>query len=45
METLFGDGSQQQNNSIFNKLLNAGKRMLVGENLFSESLAQFFDKF
>jgi uncharacterized protein (TIGR00266 family) len=34
METLFGDGSQQQNNSIFNKLLNAGKRMLVGENLF-----------
>ena len=34
METLFGDGSQQQSNSIFNKLLNAGKRMLVGENLF-----------
>ena len=34
METLFGDGSQQQNNSVFNKLLNAGKRMLVGENLF-----------
>jgi uncharacterized protein (TIGR00266 family) len=34
METMFGDGSQQQNNSIFNKLLNAGKRMLVGENLF-----------
>ncbi len=34
METMFGDGSQQQNSSIFNKLLNAGKRMLVGENLF-----------
>ena len=34
METLFGDGSQQQNNSILNKLFNAGKRMLVGENLF-----------
>ena len=34
METLFGDGSQQQNNSILNKLFSAGKRMLVGENLF-----------
>jgi len=34
METLFGDGSQQQNNSILSKLLNAGKRVLVGENLF-----------
>ncbi len=34
METLFGDGSQQQSNSILSKLLNAGKRVLVGENLF-----------
>lgn len=34
METMFGDGSQQNNSSVFNKLLNAGKRMLVGENLF-----------
>ena len=34
METMFGDGSQQQNNSILNKLFSAGKRMLVGENLF-----------
>jgi uncharacterized protein (TIGR00266 family) len=34
METLFGDGSQQQNNSILNKLFSAGKRILVGENLF-----------
>ncbi len=34
MQTLFGDGSQQQNNSILNKLFSAGKRMLVGENLF-----------
>ncbi len=33
METLFGDGSQQQS-SILNKLFSAGKRMLVGENLF-----------
>lgn len=34
MQTIFGDGSQQQNNSILNKLFSAGKRMLVGENLF-----------
>ncbi len=34
METMFGDGSQQQNNSLLGKLLNAGKRILVGENLF-----------
>lgn len=34
METLFGDGSQQQDNSILGKLFNAGKRLLVGENLF-----------
>lgn len=35
MQTMFGDGSQQsQNTSIFGKLLNAGKRVLVGENLF-----------
>lgn len=34
METLFGDGSQQQNTSILGKLFNAGKRVLVGESLF-----------
>ncbi len=35
METIFGDGSNQSNNtSLFGKLLNAGKRVLVGENLF-----------
>ncbi|MCX8480588.1 MAG: TIGR00266 family protein [Sediminibacterium sp.] len=33
MQTLFGDGSQQQG-GFFGKLLNAGKRVLVGENLF-----------
>jgi uncharacterized protein (TIGR00266 family) len=33
METLFGDGSQQQR-GFMSKLFNAGKRMLVGENLF-----------
>jgi uncharacterized protein (TIGR00266 family) len=34
MQTIFGDGSQQQNNSLLGKLMNAGKRVLVGENLF-----------
>ncbi len=35
MQTIFGDGSQQQNSGgIFNKLLGAGKRLLVGESLF-----------
>lgn len=33
METMFGDGSQQ-NTSILGKLLNAGKRVLTGESLF-----------
>lgn len=33
METIFGDGSQQQS-GIFNKLFSAGKRLLVGESLF-----------
>lgn len=34
METLFGDGSKQNSGSLLGKLLNAGKRVLVGENLF-----------
>ena len=34
METIFGDGSKQQSGGIFGKLLNAGKRVLVGESLF-----------
>lgn len=33
METIFGDGSQQQG-GFLNKLFSAGKRMLVGEGLF-----------
>lgn len=33
METIFGDGSQQQG-GLLNKLFSAGKRLLVGENLF-----------
>lgn len=35
MQTIFGDGSErQQNTSLLGKLFNAGKRVLVGENLF-----------
>ncbi len=33
METIFGDGSQQEG-GIFSKLLSAGKRVLTGESLF-----------
>jgi uncharacterized protein (TIGR00266 family) len=33
METIFGDGSSQ-NNGIFGKLMSAGKRVLTGEKLF-----------
>jgi uncharacterized protein (TIGR00266 family) len=34
METIFGDGSQQQGSGFLGKLMSAGKRMLVGESLF-----------
>src|SRR5215217_5416342 len=34
MQTIFGDGSQQQGSGLFGKLLNAGKRVLTGESLF-----------
>ena len=34
METIFGDGSAQQQSGIFGKLLSAGKRVLTGESLF-----------
>jgi uncharacterized protein (TIGR00266 family) len=34
MQTIFGDGSQQQSSGILGKLLSAGKRLLVGESLF-----------
>jgi uncharacterized protein (TIGR00266 family) len=35
MQTMFGDGSNQQGNGgLLGKLLNAGKRVLAGENLF-----------
>jgi uncharacterized protein (TIGR00266 family) len=35
MQTIFGDGSQQQNQGgLMGKLFSAGKRLLVGESLF-----------
>ncbi|MFM1763726.1 MAG: hypothetical protein RLZZ512_1516, partial [Bacteroidota bacterium] len=34
METVFGDGSSNQNGGIFGKLMGAGKRLLTGESLF-----------
>ncbi len=34
MQTIFGDGSQQQNTGLLGKLFSAGKRLLVGESLF-----------
>ena len=34
METIFGDGSQQQSSGFMGKLLSAGKRILTGESLF-----------
>lgn len=37
METIFGDGSQQQGSGLMGKLFSAGKRLLVGESLFMTS--------
>lgn len=34
METVFGDGSQQQKSGFMGALLGAGKRLLTGESLF-----------
>ena len=34
MQTIFGDGSQQQGNGLLGKLFSAGKRLIVGESLF-----------
>ena len=34
MNTIFGDGSGQEQSGIFGKLLSAGKRVLTGESLF-----------
>src|SRR3982751_2685309 len=34
MQSIFGDGSQQQGSGILGKLISAGKRILTGESLF-----------
>jgi uncharacterized protein (TIGR00266 family) len=34
MQTIFGDGSNNQGNGLLGKLFSAGKRLLAGENLF-----------
>lgn len=34
MQTMFGDGSRQQNTGFLGTLMNAGKRILTGESLF-----------
>jgi uncharacterized protein (TIGR00266 family) len=34
MNTIFGDGSQQQGGGFLGKLMSAGKRLLTGESLF-----------
>ena len=34
MQTIFGDGSQQQGGGFMGKLLSAGKRLITGESLF-----------
>ena len=34
MQTIFGDGSQQQGSGFLGKLMSAGKRLITGESLF-----------
>jgi conserved hypothetical protein TIGR00266 len=34
MQTIFGDGSKQNNDGLLGKVLSAGKRILTGESLF-----------
>ena len=34
METVFGDGSHEENRGVLDKLVGAGKRLLTGESLF-----------
>lgn len=35
MQTIFGDGSEQQSTGILDRMLGAGKRLITGEGLFS----------
>src|SRR5262245_49956856 len=41
METIFGDGSQQQQRGVLGALMGAGKRLLTGESLF---MTVFFNR-
>ena len=41
MATIFGDGSQSNTGGLLGKLMNAGKRLLVGENLFMNASGGF----
>src|SRR5947207_2650046 len=43
MQTIFGDGSQQQDNGILGKIFSAGKRVLVGESLFMTAFTNSVD--
>ena len=36
MQTIFGDGSQQQGSGFLGKLMSAGKRLITGESLFQD---------
>ncbi|WP_163830671.1 TIGR00266 family protein [Spartinivicinus ruber] len=40
METIFGDGSQQQGSGFMNQLLGAGRRLITGESLFTTVFTQ-----
>ncbi|MBF0694617.1 MAG: TIGR00266 family protein [Flavobacterium sp.] len=43
MQTIFGDGSEQQS-GVFGKILSAGKRMLTGESLFMTAYMNHISK-
>lgn len=38
MDTVFGDGRQNQSGGIFGKLIGAGKRLVTGESLFKTGM-------
>ncbi|MDQ6610389.1 MAG: AIM24 family protein, partial [Bacteroidota bacterium] len=43
MQTIFGDGSQQQGSGFLGKLMSAGKRLLSGESLFMTAFTNIGD--
>ncbi|MDE1463778.1 TIGR00266 family protein [Spartinivicinus sp. A2-2] len=40
METIFGDGSQQQSSGFMSQLMGAGRRLITGESLFTTVFTQ-----